>query len=137
MLKTISNCYMKLIAILLLLTTGCVRSDPVETEFEWVSHDASIHGKTVRSLFSWYKTIELSDTDKHKLMMFDITKRHYDKWVAYKSTLSFPDGYSINGVRDNIIRASKVGSNEYDGVFLFVNLDNNQLTMVYGKTYGK
>ena len=127
---------MKLIAILLLLMAGCDRLDPVETEFGWVSQDEMIRGKTVRFLYAWYKIIELSEADKHKVMLIDLTKRHYGEWLTYKSTLSFPDGYCINGVRDNIIRASKIGSDEFNGIFLFVNLDNNQLIMVYGRTQG-
>lgn len=134
--STIRSQSKNIIVIVLLLVAGCVRRNPVEAEFDWVSKEMSIQGKTVRSLFAWYKVVELSETDKRQLMMANLMKKHYGKWSAYKSTLSFPDGYSINGVRDKIIRASKMGSDERDGIFLFVNLDNNQLIMVYGKTYG-
>ena len=113
---------------------GC--KDSVDREFEWLETFLDFKGRDVKCLRDWYKIYHITKQDRMNLLSADFSDMHYTVWKTYRSSFSFPDGYSINGREKNIMWMQKLGSDGHDGMYVFLDLSRNELILVTAGTYG-
>jgi len=132
---------MKIIYVFILLLIAVFSAqhflsyDCVDREFSQII-DCFGLDKPVGEMRDWYKVFNISDSQKAKLLEANFKELGYGAWQPFKSMLSLPGHLSIDGNKSLIFYVAKDGSDEDDGVYIFLIMDANQVVLVYGRTYG-
>ena len=132
---------MKIVYILLMLFVGTLLaecflfSDSVDREFSTVIDYFELEEPS-EQMRNWYKVFKLSEVQKSRLLNANLKEFGYGQWCPFKSSMSFPGHLCIDGNNSLILRASKNGSDDFDGVYIFLDMDMSRLILVYGRTYG-
>lgn len=121
--------------IVVLSATYFLFSDSVDREFSAVIDRFDLD-EPVEQMRNWYKVFKLSDIQKAKLLSANFKELGYGAWQPFKSSMSLPGRFCIDGNNSLILYVSKNGSDDFDGVYIFLNMDRNQVILVYGRTYG-
>lgn len=129
--------YRIVLALLLASTTfyeGC--QDAVDREFSWFIEGYLSSRGASQVYKDWYKVFVVSEQEKSILLKTDFSAHHFEMWKPFHSSISFPDGYSINGRKRRVMRMKERDADEYSGIYIFLDIERNEIILVWGRTYG-
>lgn len=125
--------------LIVMAEPGCTPGeDKVFGEFEWLldANCAEERWKMVNRERNWHVTYRLSNEDMEKMLSDEFGERGFLGWKRFSGMTILYGGYTLNGERENIFVNEKVGSNEYDRIRLYIEIDKQYLTLEYGITSG-
>lgn len=118
------------------ISAACFRfPDSVDRAFSEVIDRFQLD-EPVGQMRNWYKVFELSEIQKAKLLSANLKEFGYGEWRHFKSSMSLPGRFCIDGNSSSILFASKNGSDDFDGEYIFIDTDVSHVILVYGRTYG-
>lgn len=128
-----------LVALLFIVILSFSRQDMVDKEFSWLFNSMlQINDcKEIDRKKNWYRIFKLSDKGVNLFTTNEFREIGYTGWRRFSEALILCGGVVLDGDANAILVNEKSGSDGFDFIKMFVNVDSSELILVYGKTYGK
>lgn len=127
------------VALLFIVILSSSRQDMVEKEFSWLINSMlqSNNFEEIDRNKDWYRVFKLSSKGVNQCTTNEFREIGYTGWRRFGETLILCGGVVLDGEANAILVNEKSGSDGFDFIKMFVNIDASELVLVYGKTYGK
>lgn len=127
--------YVRCVMLWVAVSCGGCR-DSVVSEFSWLL-DGYISAKVAtRECRNWYRVFKITEQEKIILLTTDFTDQHFEPWTPFRTAMTFPDGYSVDGSKRMVMQMRKENSDDFDGVYVLLDVERNEIVLVWGRTYG-
>lgn len=118
---------------------GCTpNNDRVYAEFRWLidSHYGDDGWLMEQGATNWYVKFRLSQECLAEIRASDFKERGFIGWKKFYGTTILYGGYVLNGSLDNLLVNEKAGSDDFNRIRMYIDVEKRYLILEYGVTSG-